>query len=705
MLLKKNCAFSGPASATHVEQREEETVFTALQSSDSAAYTLTWALNAPIADTYILLPACAYDGNRFEAVSRRYPPMFIESELGRNPPIRMTEVPRLSPEGDSFMDVTTGDLAVPCVCVLNKREKQAFMLFFNQGAHGLNHGVTLTQEGDLLHVTLRAPAKRRLVYRWDGGVPSLYSHPEADRPLSVRAGEETVIPHRVFTFPCEDIPSLYRAFFEKRAQLFSGNPPACLPFSAFWDMSEAHYNETRFNEEGAFYMLGNYPETETNRFSQWQAGWVGSGLFTLTMLTDGNELSRKRAVQTLLHAARYQSEAGFYYGIVFHGKPEYDCFHYYDEKYRLLLIRKHADLTLFMFRQIAVLRGRGEAVPAAIGESAVRAADALVRLFDENHQLGQFIDVETGEIIVGGSAAGGMAPAALCAAYAVTGEEKYLSSAREIARFFYRTFTQKGLTTGGPGEILQAPDSESAAALMESYAALYETDRTEEWLNMALDAAHQLASWVVSYDYEFPASSRLARRGVFARGSVWANVQNKHSAPGLCTVSPSALLKLYRATGDTAYLRLMSEIARFMPQVASTPENPMMTVDGRTMAPGEMCERVNLSDWEGTENIGDSIFGSSSWPEASLMVTFAEIPGVYAVPERNMVCASDHVNARLCGNVLQIENPTVYPARVRVMVETEEELARPLGLVWQNRFRMVSVGPGETAEVPLWAEA
>ncbi|MBE6726543.1 MAG: hypothetical protein E7576_15345 [Ruminococcaceae bacterium] len=218
-----------------------------------------------------MIPGCAYNGNRFETVMRCYPPMYTEEEFGVDAPVRMTCPPALAPEGDSFMDVTTGDMALPCVCVLRKSEKRAFMLFFGQGAHGRNHGVTLEQTGDELMIRLRAPAKRRLVYHWYDGTPSLREQPEADPPLTVREGEETVISHRVFTFDCEDIPALFRAFFEKRSLLYKASAHASLPFSRFWELAEAEQNGKHFDEKEGYYALqpvGSHPSW----FAKWQAG-------------------------------------------------------------------------------------------------------------------------------------------------------------------------------------------------------------------------------------------------------------------------------------------------------------------------------------------------------------------------------------------------------------------------------------------------
>lgn len=654
----------GFSSPTRVLENAGETRFIATERSSDAAYWVDFRMEAPIDDSFIMIPACAYDGNRFEAVSRRYPPMFLEEEMCVHPPVRMTQVPRLAQTGDSFMDVTTGDMTAPCVCLLRKSLKQALLVFFEQETHGLNHGVTLEQQGDELLVRLRAPAKRRLVYRWYDGVPSLREMPEADLPLSVEAGEETALVHRVFALPCEDIVDLYRLFFEKRQELFHGAPHANLPFSHYWELAEKRMESHYIESEK--YLAISADDNRGSRFGHWQAGWVGGGISTLPLIVEGSALSRKRAVETLEFAARTQSAAGWYYGIWANGCVYYDDFEYYGERYSATMVRKHADLVYYMYRQIAQLEAMKEEVPESVRRSARMGADALVTLWERYGQYGQFVNAETGEILVGGSTAGAMAPAALCQAYLNTGDERYAQTAKASGEALYHTATELGVTTGGPGEILQAPDSESSAAVLESFMALYELTRESKWLERSKEAAYQLSTWVVAYDYRFPADSKLGKFGVCATGSVWASVQNKHSAPGLCTVSPLALFKLFRYTGDVNFLMLMRDVARFIPQVASYPERPMPTDKGRFLSPSEICERVNLSDWEGRIGVGDHIFGASAWPEVSMMLTWLDIPGIYADPNEGIVCVSDHVTAWLEGSELVIENPTQFDAQVKV---------------------------------------
>ena len=196
---------------------QNETRYKALCDVNDAYLEVSFLLEAPIKDTYIMIPACCYNGNRFKAVHRKYAPMFLEDEFGLNIPTTMTEVPRLSPKGDSFMDVTTGDMAVPCVCVFNKELCQGFMIFFNQENKGLNNGITLEQGGDILKIKITAPAKRRLVYRWIDMYPSLYKIPEADAPLNISADDEIVIKHQIFSFKCNSIKELYSHFLKKEA--------------------------------------------------------------------------------------------------------------------------------------------------------------------------------------------------------------------------------------------------------------------------------------------------------------------------------------------------------------------------------------------------------------------------------------------------------------------------------------------------------
>ena len=215
-----------------------------------------------------------------------------------------------------------------------------------------------------------------------------------------------------------------------------------------------------------------------------------------------------------------------------------------------------------------------------------------------------------------------------------------MQAASEIGEWLYDAFTARGYSNGGPNEILQCPDSESAIALLESYVALYQVTRKQRWLDAAKDAAHQLSSWVVAYNYTFPAGSEFARLGIKTVGSVFANVQNKHAAPGLCTFSGESIRRLYYWTGDARYLELYLDVTQTMAQYISTEERPIyswsvpkdatanskndVTVDSMPLNSGYVCERVNMSDWETEKCVGGVFNASCTWCEINSLLMLAD---------------------------------------------------------------------------------
>jgi hypothetical protein len=118
------------------------------------------------------------------------------------------------------------------------------------------------------------------------------------------------------------------------------------------------------------------------------------------------------------------------------------------------------------------------------------------------------------------------------------------------------------------------------------------------------------------------------------------------------------------------------------------------------MRPGYICERVNFSDWEGREHIGGALFGSC-WPEVSLLLSAAELPGIYLQPDTGLLCVFDHVEARLVDTPggspgLECRNPTAFDAAVRIMVETADAARRPLGQAAALHWPVLEVPAGTT---------
>ena len=313
-------------------------------------------------------------------------------------------------------------------------------------------------------------------------------------------------------------------------------------------------------------------------------------------------------------------------------------------------------------------------------------------------QLGQFVDIRNGDIIIGGSSSAGIAPAGLALAARYFDRPDYLEVAQEVADYFYQHYTRRGLSNGGPAEILQSPDSESSAGLLESYTVLWEQTGDSRWLAAAEQAAAQFASWQMPYDYAFPAQSEFGRLGLRSTGAVFANTQNGHGAPGICTLSGNTLFKLYRATGKTVYLRLARELAHNLTQYLSREDRPILSKEGRPLPPGWINERVNTSDWD--ENLG-GVFCGSTWSEVALMLTIMDFPGLYLREDTGEAVAFDHVVAEAIydadeGRVVRVTNPTRFACKVKILVENAATVRRPLHENYLWNAECLALKPGET---------
>lgn len=477
-----------------------------------------------------------------------------------------------------------------------------------------------------------------------------------------------------------------------------------LPFSAAFAITEDKYQRENWCEEG-YYRIGTHDAAAVCKFADWQVGWVGGGMVPAAFLVAGQAESRQRAIRNLdWMFSRAQHPSGLIYVMYTKGVHSGDCFDFPGTD-RWYMTRKQSDVLYFLIKTFHVLHGQDATwrLPAHWEAGTRRLADRFVDTFRRFGQLGQYLDCETGDVLVGGSTAAAMAPGALALAGQYFRHPACTEVAEAIARHLDERDVRAGITTGGPGEILKCPDSESAFAMLESFVVLYEVTGNPHWLARAEAMAAQCLTWCASYDYAFPPASPFGRLDMRAAGSVWANVQNKHSAPGICTLSGDALLKLFRYTGNRLWLDQIQETAHNLTQYLSRTDRPVGNPPA--MRPGYMCERVNFSDWEGRENIGGSLFGSN-WPEASLLLTATELPGIYAQPDTRLLCVFDHVEVRWIEigggkGALECRNPTAFDAEVRVLVEPSTAAREVLGQAAVLRWPTLVIPAGQTRSMAV----
>lgn len=551
-------------------------------------------------DAYTFLPACAYDGNKFKRVKCNYPPTYPDADLGASPFPVISDVPALNPDGSGSIEVTSADMSVPCVGIFSKQSGQAFFIFTEQACKGKNIGFSVASGS----VTVQFPVIRSKCYRMCST-----DEPSDDSGISVKKGERISSRILIKDLECHGIPEFFELFFKNRRCLLSDSHEKNGYSQELWDIMEQHMNRDNFS--------GDYYAEATKK---WQCGWVGGGMSSLPLLRHGSEPSALRSIQTIDFLTSHVSPSGFFYSMIVDGVITDDGFGNESMKHSAL-VRKEGDALYFLFKHFDVIKPKESWITAARG-----CADAFVRLYEKYLDFGQFINVETGDMIFGGTTSGASAISALVRAGQYFGDGKYLDIARLAGEKYYNDYVARGLTYGGPGEALCAPDSESSYAMLEGMILLYEATGEEKWLQYAKDSLHLLSSWIMPYSYVFPKGSEFERLKINTVGSVFANVQNKHSAPGLCTASGDAIYKLYKHTGNEEYLELLRDVAFFIPQCVSTEERPIFSWDEKPirLMPGWICERVNTSDWEGTESVG-GVFALSCWCETSLLLTFSEL--------------------------------------------------------------------------------
>lgn len=648
---------------------------------------------------YVLMPASAYNGNRFESRRIRYSPKLLDSrDIGPDKPMIISDVPRLNiNDGPSRIQDRSGSMSVPAIGFQSDATKTGFWLLTHQETKFGDTGICIEESRDrkTAVISLIIPVVREN-YQYaitDNQVAS------QDRAPDFKPGDEFTLKFRLYFSPSPEIQDLYNRFAEIRKDLAGEtNLKPFIPFSSCFSVQEAKFNDQNWVDEYGYYSVG----MRENFLQDWQIGWTGGMISTYPLLFAGNETSRKNVLRNFDWLfPNGISPSGFFWdsgekGTKWYGgdirKPNTVNWH---------LVRKSGDGLYYVIKQLMLMEKDNIAVKPEWKVGTQTVANAFVKLWDKWHQFGNFVDSQTGDVAVGGSTSGAIVPAALVLAARYFNNQDYQRVAEASAEYYYKNFVKKGITCGGPGDAMQNPDSESSYAMLESFMLLYESTLDKKWLDRAEEMANQFTSWVMPYNYKFPENSTLGKLGVQTIGTVWANTQNKHSAAGICTHSGIALWRLFRATGNARYMKLLKEIAFVMPQYLSHPLRPI-----EKMKIGWMSERVSTTDW--LEGIGELMYGST-WAETSLMLSFIELPGVYVQPDKSYLCAIDNVEAEIVQDnarllKVKLTNTTKAEAKVSLFVESSEQARIPLGENVLKAAQIISLQPGENREIVLKKE-
>lgn len=661
-----------------------EYTFKAKRTLQSAGVAVAFDRNNWSSDNYVMIPSVVYNGNRQRIVNRQYATGLDETDYRRSDlALTSNPIPQLSPEfgAPSRLEVLVNNAATPAIAWLERSRQKGYVLLTDQGIEQngtiYDHALIVEESPDRSQASLvvSAPGVREKRLEFIGFSES------RDRGLSFQKGEEVKVRVRLFAFDAPSVPVVLERFHQVRKLQTGENHPRNLkPASEVMRLMTSNIDRRYLKcDDWEFYRPEN---------ADWISfGWIGGMMNTYPMLALGDGEHLQKVKNTFDFGLRGQGKSGYYYSVL---NSEGKTFCGLKEKPEVALVRQNADVLYWMVKQFMLLKAqnKADAINPEWEKSIMRLADAFVHTWNTCGELGNYINVETGDVEVYNTTSGTMAVAGLALASQYYDKPEYLEIAEQIGDAYYKEFSLVGFTSGGCGDILQNADSETSIAFLTSCNLLYELTRKPVWLKRAQDAANLCATWVISFDYVLPKETELAKVDGRLTGAVWASTQNKHSAPGFCTSSADALFRLFRATKDFRFAELVHDVWHGY-------------VEGITPN-GFICERLGYCDVElrGTRLHGD---GGNGWTELNGCMMAMELPGLYIRPEKNLFYAFDHVDVKLIkGNeremLFSITNTTPFDAEISVLSESETEAAKPLSSVAFVNWKKIKVKAGKTIE-------
>jgi hypothetical protein len=612
-------------------------------------------------------------------------------------PITIANNPRLETgkSDSSLIELQTGNASTPALCFFSPSLQKGVIIVTEQDTRFGNNGLTIHENAtkDRCIFQIEAPSMRRL----SAGFGDF--HPSGDKAPDWETGDELTLAFRVYVFPAKDIPGLLTKFIQVRKALSGPNHPRdILPMSKQFECG-TQLCKTRWSENPA----GAYYLPENNR--DFQLGWTSGMINTYAMLALNDPKERERVAAELDFVInRLQGPSGFFYGgITADGKIQPEKMNPAFPAVQAM-VRKNCDALLWFVKHLMLLRAQGyQAMIKPEWESAVRRlAKAFVNTWDQYGQFGQYIVPETGKIAVFNSMAGAIAPAGLSLAAEYFKEPDFLRVARVSADYYYQKYiAAQGFAGGSCGDICQDADSETTFGFLESLMALYDATKEPGWLKKAEVEAALCSTWTLSYDAIFPPKSTIGSLNAHMAGAVWASIQNKHAAPGICEASGDYLFKLYRATANPLYADLIRDIEHANAEMVNMPGH--ITTNYKI---GSSMERIQLSDAEGWGSVGKVLYTENSWTETNGVLMDLELPGIYIRTDTSTMTVFDHItvsrtNENASGLDLVLENPTAYEAHVSILAETGKQAAAPMGYTEFLKWPKVTVAAGEKTIVHI----
>jgi hypothetical protein len=385
---------------------------------------------------YVLMPAAVYNGNRFAWRKLRYSPKLHDiKDIGIDKPIIINDVPKLNEQsGFSRIQERSGSMSTPSIGFISEESKKGVWLLTKQGNSLGDYGMDIEESRDRKKatITLTSPVVRELYNYTNCNAHS----PTWDVPKDFKTNDKVTISFRLYTFEAPENQVIFNTFVEIRKDVANDHTLVnALPFSECMQTLESKFNAKNFVPEHGYYSVG----FRENYLQDWQIGWVGGMMSTLPLLFAGNEQTKQNVLRNFdFLYPNGISPSGFYWDCGRNGTEWLggDIRNMHTKNWHL--VRKSGDAIWYITKQFMLMEKMNIPVKQSWKDGNQKVCEAFMKLWRNNHQLGQFVDSQTGEILVGGSSSGGIVPAGLALAAKYYQKPAYLETAKEIADYCLR---------------------------------------------------------------------------------------------------------------------------------------------------------------------------------------------------------------------------------------------------------------------------
>lgn len=194
--------------------------------------------------------------------------------------------------------------------------------------------------------------------------------------------------------------------------------------------------------------------------------------------------------------------------------------------------------------------------------------------------------------------------------YELTGEEKYLETAKKAMHFYMERDLDRFICTAGALDTC-CVDKETSAPIIMSGILLYELTKDSYYLTCAKKAAYYFTSWMFHYQPAYASSSEITKYGVCVRGLTSVSAQHHHLDMYAGIVVPY-LRKLAYLTGEEMWHVRSEMMWRAVLQYIGDGE---LTIHGVRRPVGSQNEALFQSRWTfGGEDRGTLNDWLVAWP-------------------------------------------------------------------------------------------